>query len=95
MNVETEHLDLHRRSRVWCFPAPAGANLAGNDGDTDVAEESGRLVVGMRVRLELQVKWWSLVKVDIFAEGIKKMIDRYTVRFMFLRVYCVFSCFML
>lgn len=63
--METEHLDLHRSRLVFAFPAPEVENLIGKDGESDVADEIGRLVVGKRVMLELQVKLWSLVKVDI------------------------------
>lgn len=63
--METEQRDLHRSRLVLHFPAPEVENLIGRDGESDVAEEIGRFVDGKRDRLELQVKWWSLVKVDI------------------------------
>lgn len=54
--METEHLDLHLSRLLLHFPAPEVENLIGNDGESDVADEIGRLVVGKRDMLELQVK---------------------------------------
>lgn len=51
--METEHLDLHRSRLILLFPA---VNLIGKGGESDVEEEIGRLVVGKRDMLELQVK---------------------------------------